>query len=102
MRRGTTPTFNITVKRDLSGWRVYVIISGGSCPLTISDDRFTEKTAEGGKTTIKFTLTQKETLSFPPGTAEVEVRAVKHGTALASRIKKIDVERVLIGGEIYE
>jgi len=94
MRRGTTPTITVEVDKNLSGWKCYVTIKGAARLLTISGDRLSMDVS-GNKTTIAFTLTQQETLSFVTGTAKIQLRAIMNGTAIATDIQTIEVHQVL-------
>ena len=99
--RGTTPTikytFSVVDPADFS-----------EAILTIKDSRKQEKlrktldTATVGTDYVEWTLTQEETLSLGVGNAEVQVRAIKDGTAIATDIKNIDVGRIIKDGVIDE
>ena len=107
MRRGTTPTYTLTVDTDLTGWTCYVTLKGLGKKLDLEGDRLTLATVtpvDGQQTvtTITFGLTQKETLAFKEGKAEVQVRAIKDGTAIATDIAPLTVGRILRDGEIHE
>lgn len=101
MRRGTTPAIPLTVNADITDWTVYVTLKNGRNILTLENDRLVMDYADG-KTTIRFGLSQAETLAFRVGTCEVQVRAVKDGTAIATNIGTLTVGRILKGGEIDE
>lgn len=108
MRRGTTPTITLTVDKDISdGWTLYATFRSGMRNVTLENDRMTIELepateTEGDKTLIAVTLTQEETLSLGVGNAEVQVRAIKDGTAIATDIKTIDVGRIIKDGVIDE
>ena len=51
---------------------------------------------------IEITLTQQETLSLGVGNAEVQVRAIHDGTAIATDIQTVDVGRIIKEGVIDE
>lgn len=108
MRRGTTPTITLTVDKDVSdGWALYATFRSGMHNVTLKNDRMTVELepateTEGDKTLITVTLTQEETLSLGVGNAEVQVRAIKDGTAIATDIKTIDVGRIIKDGVIDE
>lgn len=106
MRRGTTPTYTLTVDADLTGWTCYVTLKGMGKLLNLEGDRLTIEAApsEGGQasTTIGFDLTQKETLAFKVGKCEVQVRAIRDGAAIATDIGVLQVDRILREGEIHE
>ena len=99
MIQGTTPTETITVDADLRDWTCYVTIKNGQSKLTIGSDRLALEYG-ANKSTITFTLTQQETLSLPSGTAKVQLRAVRNGTAIATDIQSIKVLPVLQEGVI--
>ena len=100
MRRGTTPTYTLTVDADLTGWTCYVTLKGTGKVLNLEGDRLS---VEGGETsTVVFSLTQKETLGFKAGKCEVQVRAIRNGTAIATDIATLEVGRILRDGEIVE
>lgn len=101
MRRGTTPTITLTVDADIADWTMYVTLSNGGNLLTFEDDRLT-KTLEGPQTVIHFELTQEETLAFSVGSVEIQIRAIKDGVAIATNIEKMDVNRIILDGEINE
>lgn len=101
MRRGTTPTITLTVGADIADWTMYVSFDNNSTVTTFEDDRLT-KIANGGQTIIEITLTQEETLAFSVGSADVQIRAIKDGTAIATNIQRIDVARIIKDGVISE
>lgn len=108
MRRGTTPTITLTVDKDVSdGWTLYATFRSGMHNVTLENDRMTielepSTETEGDKTLITVTLTQEETLSLGVGNAEVQVRAIKDSTAIATDIQRVDVGRILKDGVIDE
>lgn len=100
MRRGTTPTVTVTVAADIHDHVVHLALRvPRRRPIVLRNDRLT-MTPGDGKTTIEFTLTQEETLSLCEATAEVQVRAVKNGVAIATGIGRLDVGRILEDGVI--
>lgn len=107
MRRGTTPTIPLTVDKDISdGWTIYATFRSGSHEVELTNDRMTielepETETEQAKTLINVTLTQEETLAMH-GSAEVQIRAIKDGTAIATDIQRVDVGRILKDGVIDE
>lgn len=101
MKRGTTPTLTLTVDADISDWTKYVTFRANCRIVTIEDDRL-EATYADNMTTITLTLTQEETLALNVGACEVQVRAIKNGTAVATDIAKVDVGRILKEGVIDE
>ena len=100
MKRGTTPTLTLTVDADISDWTVYASFKTNGEVFTFENDRL-QMSAEEDVTTILLTLTQEETLARQ-GSAEVQVRAIKNGTAIATDIQRVDVGRILKDGVIDE
>ena len=101
MRRGTTPTITLTVDADIVGWTVYASFRTNGKLFTFENDRL-QMTADDDVTTILLTLTQEETLSLDVGTVDVQVRAIKDGTAIATDIQRVNVGRILKDGVIDE
>ena len=101
MRRGTTPTLTLTVDADIVGWTVYASFRAKSKLFTFENDRL-QMTAEDDVTTILLTLTQEETLSLDVGAVEVQVRAIKDGTAIATDIQRVNIGGILKDGVIDE
>ena len=99
MIRGTTPTITLELDADLSDWVVYVTMKGIGGTVEISGDRLEYGESDGGYT-VTYGLTQRETLKLKPGKCEVQIRAVKDGTAVATDIAKLDVGRILKEGVI--
>lgn len=97
MRRGTTPTFTFEVDADLTGWDTYITFEQRKLEITRKEPDVTA-TEDGCVATVE--LTQAETLSFKPGKADAQLRAVKDGTAVASTIFTFDVGDILLDGEI--
>ena len=97
IRRGTTPTLEIALDADLTGWDVYVTISQGSKRITKNDPQIAA-TQTGCKVTCAFT--QAETLSLRRGAACVQVRAIAEDDAVATEIVEIEIGDVLLNGEI--
>ena len=101
MRRGTTPTFNIVVNADLTGYVLYLAFRQAENVMLIKTDDELAVDVDDGKTYIDVTLTQEETLAFnPPNCIEIQLRAVTPGgsVAVASTIASVSVERVLQDG----
>lgn len=101
MRRGTTPAIVLTVDMDITSYTVYVTLKNRSNELTLTNDAVVME-FEDGKTSIAFSLTQEQTLKFGAGTCDVQVRAIHDGTAIATDIKTMDVNRILKEGLIDE
>lgn len=109
MIRGTTPTYTLTIEgHDLTDKTVYVTLKIGKNLMTLTNDRLSVVySQQQDKSLVEFTLTQEETLSFKVGTGDVQVRFINsHGTASATDIGKIEIDKVLLervieyGGEI--
>ena len=101
MRRGTTPAITLTVDMDITAYTVYVTLRNGGNELTLTNDALTMSYANS-KTTIAFALTQQQTLAFCIGNCEVQVRAIHDGTAIATDIQRLNVDRILKDGVIDE
>lgn len=103
MKQGTTPTIPLVVDTDLTGWTVYVTFANGSHKISVDNTRLEiAYDTETESTNIEVPLTQEETLSLPVGYADVQVRAIKDGIAIATDIQPIDVGRILKDGVIDE
>ena len=98
MRRGTTPTFDITCDIDLTGYTIFVTIKQGSIQLDLTH---TVESTETG-CTLSVTLTQEQTLMFSDRpNAAMQIRAIDvSGLAVASNIMAIDVTNILREGVI--
>ncbi len=98
MKRGTTPTIVVTVTGcDLGMFeKVYfTFLQNGNSIIKKTEDLV----IEGNSVTIK--LTQEETLSLQTGDVQLQMRAATaEGTAVASGIQSIPVERILQEGVI--
>ena len=104
MRQGTTPVYSLIVTGyDLTDKTVFVSVSSRGRRITKTGDELSIAYGDGAST-IAFSLTQEETFSLVLGQAEVQVRFIdSNGTARATEIKTIPVERVLQPGVIeYE
>lgn len=100
MIRGTTPMIRLTAKFDLRGWHLYVTLKQGLVSYTFKNDDI-EVDFEGGYSTLSFMLTQEQTLSFNDnGKVEIQLRAAKDSSAIASKVATVDVGRILMGGVI--
>ena len=96
MIRGTTPDFILTVNADLSDQTVYVTISQLRNKITLTGDELSIAT-EDDTSTIAIRLTQKQTLGFGVGKAEIQVRFIgPDGVARATEIRAVDISRVLL------
>lgn len=107
MRRGTTPTYDLYVDDDLTGWTLYLTIKGVGGRIDLGDDRLDrEIVVVDGVTMTKltFTLSQVETLRLKVGRAEVQLRAAQGpdpADATASDCDYIEVEKILRDGVIH-
>ena len=95
MRRGTTPTIIINFKNtdmeSIETW--YITIKQDNVAITKINDDITIITDNG---TIEVRLTERETMMFRSGEAELQVRAVtKAGDRVAGEIKRFPVDRIL-------
>ena len=84
---------------DLREWSVYITLKNGVKQLTFENDEVSIDYADG-ISTLRFVLTQEQTLSFKTGECEVQLRAAKDGSAVASDIGTVEVERIIMGGII--
>jgi len=99
MYRGTTPTVYVHSNIDLSEWDVEMAIKCRNITLIKDGSDITVRQEEDGSCWIYTTLTQEETLSFPTGAqAAVQLRAIKDGSAIASTIGEVPVEKILRDG----
>ena len=111
MRRGTTPTLQLTVSNedgspcDITQDEIYVtFVESGT-----EGQKFTKRETDpgvsmevvGNATVVSITLTQNETLAFKARhKVSVQMRS-KHGAkASATGIAKFKVEEILLDGEI--
>lgn len=99
--RGTTPTVPLTVDTDLTGYTVYVTFLSDSNELTLTNERLIIEPGEES-TSIKVPLTQEETLAFPVGNVDIQVRAIKGAMAISTNDGSISVGRILKEGVIDE
>lgn len=98
MKRGTTPTIMVTVTGCDMGMfeKVYfTLLQNGNTIIKKTEDLI----LDGNSVTMR--LTQEETLSLQTGDVQIQMRAVTaEGTAVASGIQSIPVERILQEGVI--
>lgn len=110
MRRGTTPTVVLTVSNedgtalDLTEQDIYVTfhVAGQSSENDVTK-RETDMTVEvaDNASVLSIPFTQAETLAWTEGNIlEVQLRCKGAGIAQATNITNIDVERILLDGEI--
>ena len=97
MVRGTTPEYVLSISgADLTSSDVYVTIAQGSCNITLNGDRLNVSYNDSSSTsTVTFKLTQKETLKFKTGKAQVQARFANDGNVDATNIGEIMVYPVL-------
>lgn len=101
MIRGTTPTISLKAKFDFRGWYIYATIENGLNEITFEGDDVSVE-YENGYSLVSFTLTQEQTLSFPQNTkCEIQLRAIKDETAVASKVVKTNVDKILKDGIIH-
>ena len=103
MRRGTTPNINIYVNgTDFEGATLYVTIEQKNHEITkTGDDVIVSTDSENYDAVVSVFLTQEETLCFQQGTARIQIRWIyPNGTAMASPIKNINVNPILLEGII--
>lgn len=103
--RGTTPRIKMYIKKfDVS------LFNGDSIYITFKQNRYANKILEksGGDVIVDtkqncliVSLTQKDTLYFDSTDVEIQIRGItKGGTAVASKIIKVPVYRILKDGVI--
>ena len=101
MRRGTTPTITLILKginvTDLN--TIKVTLKQNNIELTKSTD---DVNVDEVNNAIFFNLTQSETLQFSKGRVDVQIRGILSDgvTAIASKIKVINMEQILLDGVI--
>ena len=108
MRRGTTPTLNISidyVSTDIA--RAWISFAQGGTVIInkeLTDEDVTiEDVTEAGEThaVIHITMSQEDTLALVPGPLELQVRALMDDDkAAASAIVKLNVAKILKDGVI--
>ena len=98
MRRGTTPDYELRISGyDLTGQTMFVTLSQYANKLTLTGERLNVTYDSAANTTsIIFSLTQYETLTFKSGNVEVQVRFIDaDGVAQATEIKLLPVLPIL-------
>lgn len=101
MRRGTTPTIQLTADNMSFKDCSLIIVTMKSKDKTIVEKRFPEdigihKDEETGEEFLQFTLTQQETLKFPVGIVQVQIKAkTSAGTVVATNIIEVESQRIL-------
>lgn len=100
MIRGTTPTIRLKAKFDLRNWNLYVTLKQGLVEYTFENGEL-EVDFDDGFSVVSFMLTQGQTLSFNENNkVEIQLRAAKDDSAIASKVATVDVYRILKGGVI--
>lgn len=98
MRRGTTPTLELTLDTSLIDCEYHVTIENGRRQFTKREGDC--QLSEDGMT-ISVTLTQEETLSLDASQpVRVQVRFKANDTAYATSIARTSVEDILLEGVI--
>lgn len=94
MRRGTTPTITCTLDTDIDlaeCERIRVIIRQGGHVRLVKDT--SDLTIQDKTISVK--LSQKETFSFYPGDADIQVRIKASDAVYATGIKSIQIDKSL-------
>lgn len=104
MIRGTTPTVILKLKNtdmDLTELKgIYITIRQGE-DIIVTKNLEDEGISLIGKDTIEVYLSQKDTLGFRPGAAQLQLRGITHnGVAFATNIVEVIVKDILLEGEI--
>ena len=103
MRRGTTPTIQLTADNMSFKDCSLIIVTMKSKDKTIVERRFPGdigigiyEDEETGEEFLQFTLTQQETLKFPVGIVQVQIKAKTNaGTVVATNIIEVESQRIL-------
>lgn len=98
--RGTTPTIELENDNDLTGYTCYLAIGKPKKPNLVKTK--TGVQGEDGKTVVEFRLEQADTLSLKPGSAQMQLRAIKDNDAIASEIIDIEVLDVIQDGVLAD
>lgn len=99
IRRGTTPTIKRTYPEDLTGaTATFCFWQDVESPLTLTPE--IEATDNG--CILSVTLTQEQTLAFETGALYFQIRAVKDGEAVASKVWRYFVSEIMPDGEMTE
>ena len=103
MYRGTTPDYILSIPGyDITEATIFVTIKQGSGRiLTLTNDALIVSGDSQG-TSIAFSLTQKQTLNFKAGTANVQARFIfSDNEAYATDTKSITIRPILYEREIH-
>ena len=101
MRRGTTPTIQLTADNMSFKDCSLIIVTMKSKDKAIVERRFPKgigihEDEETGEEFLQFTLTQQETLKFPVGIVQVQIKAkTSAGTVVATNIIEVESQRIL-------
>lgn len=99
MRRGSTPTHIFTLALDADLIAKVRILYSQNNKLVLKKEH-SDCVIDGSTITVK--LTQKDTLAFDDGMAEVQIRVnTPDGDSIPSRIYMVSVER-LLEDEVFE
>lgn len=99
-RRGTTPTIEVEVEKDVTDLVLHLSFAQDDV-LVVKEGDDLEVVQELGVTTVKTVLTQEDTLKFRAGGyCEVQIRGYKDGglVAMATGCGKLKVLKVLEEG----
>lgn len=101
MRRATTPSHTFTFPEEVEVANVTdILISYSQCGKKILEKTLNDVTIDTNHNAFNLTLTQKETDSFAPGKALIQVRAKTGDKALASQMIWLTVKPVLNSEEL--
>ena len=101
MRRGTTPTIPLTADNMSFKDCSLIIVTMKSKDKTIVERRLNgdigiHEDEETGEELLQYTLTQQETLKFPVGIVQVQIKAkTSAGTVVATNIIEVESQRIL-------
>lgn len=102
MRRGTTPTLQLTLTgvEEISADTLYVTLKQSQREITKTNSDLTIEVLES-ESVINLYLSQRETLSLRKGPCEIQVRGINIlGDAWASDIATIEIKEILKDGVI--
>lgn len=101
MRRGTTPTIQLTADNMSFKDCSLIIVTMKSKDKTIVEKKFPggigiHEDEDTKEEFLQFTLTQQETLKFPVGIVQVQIKAkTSAGTVVATNIIEVESQRIL-------
>ncbi len=102
MRRGTTPTLELTITGvdAIASDTLYVTLKQSQKEITKTNPDLSVEDGDSGSV-INLYLSQQETLSLRKGTCEIQVRGINAlGDAWASDIATINIKEILRDGVI--